>query len=271
MGASSFAPFGETATLHRVPRDRFGLSCRKRQRGRITMRFFFAVLLLFLFARPALADFAAAKAAFKHRDYKAAIAACKAEAKAGEAHCQNFLGFLYAEGLGVRQDPARAVHFFRLAATQGLAAAQSNLARAFELGMGVHRDPAKAALWYAKAAAQRNAEAENRLAILYAKGEGVRHNPRRAAELFHRAALAGLPEAEFNLGLAFEKGRIVRRNLVAAFTWFVIAAKPSSPPGLRHRAEEAAHRVAPRIPRKEREEAERRAEHWHPGEGDPAR
>ena len=49
-------------------------------------------------------------------------------AQKGNTDAQYRLGEMYAEGLGVRQDDAEALRWYRMAAHQGLALAQHNLA-----------------------------------------------------------------------------------------------------------------------------------------------
>ena len=48
-------------------------------------------------------------------------------AEQGIAGAQHFLGFMYGAGLGVPQDYAEAVRWYRRAAEQGDASAQNNL------------------------------------------------------------------------------------------------------------------------------------------------
>lgn len=225
----------------------------------LPMRALLAFLLLVLTAAPAAADFAAAKKAQAERDFAAALSACKADAAAGDANCQNLLGDFYAKGLGVARDPKKAAQLFRHAADQGLAAAQNNLGRLYQFGEGVPKNAATAAGWYKKAAAAGNLPAENNLGILYVKGEGVPRDGRRAAELFHAAAVKGYPNAQLNLGLALQ-----RRNPVGAFEWFTIAARPATPAALRERAGQAAAGVAKRIPPAELAAAKKRAAAWEP-------
>jgi TPR repeat protein len=223
------------------------------------MRYFLAVFLILLTARPAAADFAAAKTAQRQGDFAGAFAACKADAAAGDANCENLLGYFYARGLGVTRDPKRAIGLFRRAASQGLADAQNNLGHAYAIGEGVPKDLATAAGWFKRAAAAGNPPAENNLGILYAKGEGVPRDLGRAAELFHAAAVKGYPNAQLNLGITME-----RKNPVGAFEWYTIAARPSAPASLRERAAASASRVAERIPPAELAAAKKRAEAWQP-------
>jgi TPR repeat protein len=80
------------------------------------------------------------------------IDALRVRAEAGDAAAQYNLGVMYADGLGVPQDDAEAVRWFRLVADQGHAGAQRNLGLAYALSQGVPQDYAQAVSWYRKAA-----------------------------------------------------------------------------------------------------------------------
>ena len=55
---------------------------------------------------------------------------------------------MYELGLGVLQDYAEALSWYRLAAEQGNAPAQHNLARMYENGRGVSQDFVRAYAWF---------------------------------------------------------------------------------------------------------------------------
>jgi hypothetical protein len=76
---------------------------------------------------------------------------------------------MYARGLGVPQDYAEAVRWYRLAADQGHASAQNNLGVMYATGEGVLQDYVQAHMWYNLAASRPDAE-KRALAI------GVRDN-----------------------------------------------------------------------------------------------
>ena len=61
--------------------------------------------------------------------------------------------------MGVPEDDAEAVRWFRLAAEQGDAYAQYNLGRMYANGEGVPEDFVEAVAWYRKAAEQGHVEA----------------------------------------------------------------------------------------------------------------
>ena len=72
-------------------------------------------------------------------------------AQQGDAKCQFQLGYLYANGKGVRQDDKEAVHWYRLSANNGDPNGLIAMAEAFDLGRGVTQN-AVAAYVLAKAA-----------------------------------------------------------------------------------------------------------------------
>ena len=74
----------------------------------------------------------------------------------GDARTQNKLGLMYDKGLGVTQDYAEAVRWYRKAADQGNAPAQYNLGFMYDKGWGVAQDYVQAYMWYNLAAAKGN-------------------------------------------------------------------------------------------------------------------
>ncbi|UKI32728.1 MAG: sel1 repeat family protein [Lentisphaeria bacterium] len=58
----------------------------------------------------------------------------------GDAKGQHNLGYCYANGLGVKQNHAEAVKWYRKAAEQGWAYSQFNLGNCYYMGKGVKQD-----------------------------------------------------------------------------------------------------------------------------------
>jgi uncharacterized protein len=228
-----------------------------------------AIILLLLVVRPAAANFDAAEAAEQRGEVAAAYRACKTDAEAGDARCQNYLGVLSELGRGTARDAAEAMHLFRLAALQGLAAAQYNLGRHFAAGLGVRKDEAEAARWYRMAAEQGSPAAQNALAILNATGRGVSRDREAALELFRRAAASGYALAQLNLAVAFDHGRLMPRDPLRAYIWYSIAARAGSDQTVREQAAQGRDRVAQKIPLPEIETARVAARSWTPGSPDP--
>ena len=83
---------------------------------------------------------------------------------------QSSLGFMYAEGRGVRRDYTQAVAWFRKAADQGNGNAQCNLGLAYRYGQAVARDDAQAVAWFRKAADQGHDGAQEELRKMEASG-----------------------------------------------------------------------------------------------------
>jgi len=207
------------------------------------MRGFFALLLLLAIPRPVLADFMTAEAAERRGEHSEAYQACKGEAEAGDAECQNLVGYLFQEGLGVPANPTEAIRLFRLAANRGLAAAQSRLGIAYEQGLGVARNDAEAARWYQLAAAQGDPIGEYHLAILLAVGRGIAQDREKAGKLLRHAADRGYAVAQITLGLGLEAAQGAARKPLLAYIWYRIAARTTSNPTLRDRAIQGQNRL----------------------------
>ena len=65
----------------------------------------------------------------------------------GDALAQYFLGDMYAYGVGVPEDNAEAVRWYRLAANQNLGLAQSDLGMMYFIGKGVPMNYVLARMW----------------------------------------------------------------------------------------------------------------------------
>lgn len=103
-------------------------------------------------AGPAAAGYDEGAAAFIRGDYETAWGEWLALGKRGHQSAQYNLGVLYSIGLGVPQDQAEAVKWFRRAADRGLPAAQMRLGAAYRDGKGVPVDLQSAYFWFTLAA-----------------------------------------------------------------------------------------------------------------------
>ncbi|WP_342618990.1 hypothetical protein [Rhodoferax sp. GW822-FHT02A01] len=177
-------------------------------------------------------------------------------ARLGAADAQYEVGLMYANGIGVLQDIAQAVHWVSQAAQRGLAAAQYLLATRYESGIGVEQSVHSAKLWFAKAAEQGHSKAQLRLGVLYGKthtaqamqflrsaadaglaqaqlalanaylqGDGMEQDPAQAIHWYQAAASQGLPEAQHALGEALLKGVVSPPDTDAALVWYRKAAR----------------------------------------------
>ena len=141
-------------------------------------------------------------------------------AKMGNATAQLHLGYMYEEGLGVSQDNAKAVEWYRKAAEQGHATAQCNLGIMYENGRGVSQDNAKAVEWYRKSAEQGNAFAQCKLGYMYGQGRGISQDYVKAVEWYRKSAEQGDADAQCNLGYMYENGRGISQDNAKAVEWY---------------------------------------------------
>jgi len=139
--------------------------------------------------------------AFSRQDYATALREWAPLADAGDSRAQFNLALLYARGLGVKRDDARAAALYTKAAEAGFSRAQYQLGLAFSSGIGVPVDAARGAYWYEKAAAQGHTAAQHRLALAHEMGVGVSQDDIAAAAWYRRAAARGHSKSRLRLGL----------------------------------------------------------------------
>lgn len=110
-------------------------------------RYIFALLLL---ASPATAGVEEGRDFMEAGEYAAAMAEFLPAARSGNADAEELIGVLYALGLGVPRDDARAFEWYLRASLKGHAGAQSGLGWYYEVGRGIAApDLVRAYLWYA--------------------------------------------------------------------------------------------------------------------------
>jgi TPR repeat protein len=148
----------------------------------------------------------------------------KARAEQGDAEAQCKIGICYAQGVGIAQDYAQAVIWFRKAAEQGLARGQYDLGFAYARGHGVPKDGAEAVTWLRRAAEQGFAPGQYGLGVCYAKGDGVTKDYTEAAKWFGAAAEQDYAPSQNNLGICYERGSGVVKDSSQAYKWFAIAS-----------------------------------------------
>ena len=114
------------------------------------MRFFYAVIIVVLFAFPAFAQL---------------NSELIASAEKGNATAQYVVGLAYHGGMNVSQDYKKAVEWLTKSANQGFHEAQVMLGTCYFRGQGVTKDYKTGVAWITKAANQGNAEAQHNLEI----------------------------------------------------------------------------------------------------------
>lgn len=134
------------------------------------------------------------------------------------------LGWMYYQGLGVKQDYTKALHYFTMDAEQGYRPARTMLGLMHEKALGVEQDYTKAFFWYQKAAHQADPKAQNGLGCLYFKGLGVEKNYDMALFWFRKADKLNNGEARNNVGMMYRDGLGVEQDYTIAVSWFFVAA-----------------------------------------------
>ncbi len=119
------------------------------------------------------------------------VGAVQKQAAAGVVDAVFLMGTAYDEGLGVAEDPAAAVDWFRKAAAAEHTLAEHNLGNAYAAGRGVPADPAAAIVWWTKAALKGDAVPQLRLGEAYERGIGVPPDMTEAKRWYAAAAARG--------------------------------------------------------------------------------
>jgi uncharacterized protein len=185
--------------------------------------------------------------AFQKGDYYRAEKLWRPLAEQGIPKAEFNLGFLYAQGSGVRQDTDEAVRWWRKAADQGYAPAQLNLGTLYEDGEnGVDQNLEEAAKWYRKAADQGDTQAATSLGNMYATGRGVAKNPKEAAKWFTAALRKGYSPAFASIAGLYERGEGVPKDAIKAHMYFNVAAATSAG-GFAEKATGERNRVAAKL------------------------
>ena len=150
--------------------------------------------------------------AYRADDYVAAVAEWTPLAEVGDASAQAALGYMYAEGIGISQDDARAVEWYRRAAEGDFAIAQ--YFAQFALG----------ALSYEGRNDSKVATAQEGLAA-YLAGDYA-----TALAIWTPLAEAGDLHAQFSLGLMYADGEGVEQDNTEAVKWTRLAAEAGFAP-----------------------------------------
>ncbi|ACE06309.1 hypothetical protein Aasi_0950 [Candidatus Amoebophilus asiaticus 5a2] len=162
-----------------------------------------------------------------YEELKEYVEAC---AKQGNILAQTNLGYMYENGLGVKQDNERAVEWYKNAAEQHYPIAQNLLGDMFYTRKGVwfsypEHYYQEATKWYRAAAEQGYALAQANLGYMYRKGLGVQLNNAEAIKWYKAAASQGNIAAQYGLALMYKEGKGVKHiNYTKAIRWLEIAA-----------------------------------------------
>ena len=133
------------------------------------------------------------EAAFKRKDYAAALPKLQHAADGGDPTAEFYLGCMYLYGHLVAKDPAKASVYFLQAAQKDIKEAQFDLALIYDDPDSGLLNQKDAAVWYRQAAEQGMREAQYNLGLMLYNGSGVKADAAQGYEWIALAANQGLP------------------------------------------------------------------------------
>lgn len=199
--------------------------------------------------------------AFQRGSYLTAMAEATKRVEQNDPKAMTLLGELYAQGLGVGRDDAKAVQWYKMAAAKndrdamfalamfnfesragqtsreegarlldsaaklGHAVAAYDLGLLYLQGQQFPRDFKRAAALFLQAAEAGNAEAQYALGTMYKEGSGVPQDKTKAMQLMGLASVAGNLDAMVEYAIAQFNGDGVAKDETAAARLFLIAAR----------------------------------------------
>lgn len=134
--------------------------------------------------------------AYRAGDYAAALQEFQPLAKGGNAEADYWLGQMYEQGFGVKQDAAKAVSYYETAAKAGWSDAKLRLGEIYMQGNEELQNFTKAHKWLESAAYDGMERAQLDLGKLYANGWGGKKDPVWAYMWYEFAARQGDFDAE---------------------------------------------------------------------------
>lgn len=107
------------------------------------------IAMLAVLAAPAFAEIEEARDLMEAGRFEEAMDAFWPAARSGNADAEELIGVMYALGLGVEQDYARAFEWYLRSAMKGHPGAQSGVGWYYEVGLGMPApDLTRAYMWY---------------------------------------------------------------------------------------------------------------------------
>jgi len=143
--------------------------------------------------------------AYQRGLYITAFNEASKRAQQNDAAAMVLLGEIYAQGLGVGRDDAKAVQWYKAAAEKGNRDALFALAMFSFQGRAGPSNQTEAARFLEAAAKLGHAGAAYDLGLLYLQGQQFPQDFRRAGELFTAAAEAGNSEAQYALATMYKE------------------------------------------------------------------
>ena len=159
-------------------------------------------------------------------EYKKAAELFEKAANHGHSDAQDYLGYQYQIGLGIKENKQEAIKWYTLSAVQDNAQAQYDLAKLYEH----EEDFENANKWYKKAARKDHPEALYALGYKYYYGKGIEENHAKALELFKKSAEAEYPNAQNIMGTIYKEGLILEKDYKKAREFYEKAVEQGFAP-----------------------------------------
>lgn len=153
-------------------------------------------------------------------DEEAAYEIMKEEAEQGNAYAMADMGKMYAQGIFVEADKAKAQEWYEKSLKAMLVVEdrkestylEYRIGKMYQYGLGTEENLPEAAKWFGMASSKEYKYALYSLGMLYLHGKGVEQDEEKACQLFQRSHKKGNPYASFELGKLYEAGRGSERN-----------------------------------------------------------
>jgi TPR repeat protein len=139
------------------------------------------------------------------------------------------LGKMYAAGVGVVGDEAKAIDWYRKGAAAGNAQAMTALAGALLEGRGMEKNAQEAVRLLKVASDKDHLEAMHRLGVLLREGKAVDKDGAEAVRLLTKAGNAGHTPAMVDVGHMYDHGVGVQVDAAKAAMWYKRAADLGNP------------------------------------------
>ena len=149
-------------------------------------------------------------------------------ATSGLVWAQHNLGLALVSNVANNPNYDAGIRWLIKASDQEFAPSQYALAEIYAYGLGVERNLARAVGLYQAAARQGFAEAQYRLGRLYRDGDGVKMNLPVAIKWLELAAQNGNPAAQNSLGRQYADGVGVKQDDIEALKWISLSASQNN-------------------------------------------
>jgi TPR repeat protein len=164
-----------------------------------TKRWLTAISIGIALLAVAVSVFLSAKADDADKAREAIVSEVKRLANGNDSNAMVEMGYLYDQGVGVKQDYAEAKRWYEKAAQAGESIAMYDLGLQYLSGHGVTPSYAQAKSWFEQAARLGDSSAMIQLGDQYKDGLGVTKSVAEARKWYQKAADAGSPDAQRRL------------------------------------------------------------------------